>query len=117
MKAVLICGDRNWTDPKPIREWLSKLQDWGYDTLVEGECRGADVIARDEAKQMGFIIDSYPAQWDKYGKAAGGIRNKEMLDKGKPDLVVYFHEDLDRSKGTRNMVSQAMRAGIRVICG
>lgn len=41
-------------------------------------------------------------------------RNKEMLEKGKPDLVVAFHENLEKSKGTKNMIMQAKAKGVPI---
>ena len=66
---------------------------------------------------MGFRVESFPAKWDLYGRAAGPIRNQEMLDVGKPSLVVYFHSDLKDSKGTKDMVERATKSGIEVING
>lgn len=43
------------------------------------------------------------------------IRNKQMLDEGKPDLVLAFHTDIENSKGTKNMIYQAKKRGIKVI--
>jgi hypothetical protein len=56
----------------------------------------------------------YPAQWHKYGRAAGPIRNQQMLAEGKPDLVLAFHDDIDGSRGTKDMVNRARRAGVKV---
>ena len=64
---------------------------------------------------FGFAIIGFPAQWDKYGKSAGVIRNQQMLDEGKPDTVVYFHDNIERSKGTKDMVSRAKKAGLPVL--
>lgn len=115
MTKVLICGDRNYSDRDTIRAWLCKLQDWGYDTIIEGEARGADTLAREEGKRLGFTILPFPANWDKYHKAAGHIRNKEMLEVGKPKLVVAFHKNLSESKGTLNCINQAKELRINTI--
>jgi hypothetical protein len=77
---------------------------------IEGEAKGADSLARDVALELGFKVLSFPADWDKYHRAAGPIRNRQMLTEGKPDLVLAFHQDLTRSKGTKNMVTLARRA-------
>jgi hypothetical protein len=55
---------------------------------------------------------AFPAQWDTYGRAAGPIRNRQMLNEGRPDEVIAFHEHIDESKGTANMVKIAKAAGI-----
>lgn len=114
MKA-LICGDRNYVNKYLIREWLYKLRDWGYDTIIEGEARGADIIARNEAIKMGFIIERFPAQWEKYGRAAGSIRNRQMLTEGKPDFVLAFHNNIKNSRGTKDMLRQAEGVGVQTL--
>jgi len=113
-KTVLVCGDRNWTDKEAIKLCLTALRNQGYDTIIEGECRGADFLARIVAEELGYTVlnrDSttkgFPAQWNKFGRAAGPIRNQEMLDVGKPTLVVYFHPNLSQSRGTKDMVTRA----------
>lgn len=113
---VLISGDRNWTDHETIRSWLVKLQDWGYDTVIHGGARGADRIAGEEAKKMGFTVVEVKAEWGRYGKhgGAGPVRNRKMLDM-KPNLVVGFHPDIFTSKGTYNCLTEAQRRGIEII--
>lgn len=109
---ILICGDRNWSNIKIIDEYIKTLP---KDTvIIEGGCRGADAIAGFLAKKCGLKVEVYPANWTKYGKSAGPIRNREMLNKGKPDLVVAFHDDIDSSKGTKNMVWLAIEKGVEV---
>jgi hypothetical protein len=111
---VLACGDRYWTDKELIRSWLSKLQDFRFDVLIEGEARGADSIARDEGYQMGYEVNPFPADWTRYGRSAGPIRNRAMLDMH-PDLVMAFHDDLSKSKGTADTVREAVKRKIPVI--
>jgi hypothetical protein len=66
-------------------------------------------VAREPDRQ----IKPYPADWDKYGKAAGPIRNKQMLDEGNPEKVIAFR--FKNSRGTQNMINQAEKAGIKTI--
>ena len=117
MRAVLICGDRRWQNHEVVRAWLCKLQDWGYDTVVHGACRGADMIADEEARALGFDVRPFPAKWKLYGKAAGPVRNQQMLDEGQPEIVVYFHDDLATSAGTADMVKRAQQARVLVVAG
>jgi hypothetical protein len=90
-------------------------QDVAHFVLIEGGTQGADACA---AKWVASLVipavehRQYPADWDKYGKAAGPIRNAQMLREGKPNLVVAFTDDLTTSRGTRNMVEQAQKAGV-----
>lgn len=82
--------------------------------VIEGEARGADTIGREAADVLMIPVLRYPANWAQFGKAAGPRRNQEMLDKGKPDLVCAFHDDLKNSKGTKDMIRRARQAGIEV---
>ena len=75
---------------------------------------GADKIAGEIATVFGLKVIPYPANWSAYGKAAGCVRNQLMLDREHPDEVWAFHEDLENSKGTKDMVERAEQAGIKV---
>ncbi len=110
MTRVLICGDRDWAARAPIRRIIQRMQP--DDVLIEGEARGADSIARDCAIAARIEVDRYPALWAQYGRAAGPIRNQQMLKEGRPDIVVAFHAELDQSRGTKHMVSIAVKADI-----
>lgn len=106
---VLVCGSREFNDKELMEDVLEEL----YITcVIEGEARGADTLARKYAEGHGIPVDAFPAQWDVYGKAAGPIRNTQMLRIGKPELVVAFWDGW--SKGTRNMIKIAKQAGIAV---
>ena len=109
---ILVCGDRNWTNYDIIRKELYKYPEGTV--VIEGACRGADSIGGYIARQLGFGVAEYPAKWYEYGKRAGMIRNRQMLEEGKPDIVLAFHNNIKRSKGTKNMVEIAMAAGIPV---
>lgn len=113
---VIICGDRNWVDVEAIRSYLCYLQEWNYDTIITGGARGADTIAKNEAEKMDFHVITINADWAKYGKVAGPIRNRQMLDFN-PDLVIYFHDNLKSSLGTKNMVVLSLEKGVTVING
>lgn len=109
---VLVCGDRHWADADKIRQRLERLPE-GNVTVVEGMAPGADTLGRIEAEKLGLRVESFPANWGRYGRAAGPIRNQEMLDSS-PDLVLAFHSDLSQSKGTKDMVKRARAKGVEV---
>lgn len=75
--------------------------------VIHGDARGADRMARDAALRLGLILIAFPADWEYYGKGAGPIRNRQMIEEGTPDFVLAFHDDLASSKGTRDMISLA----------
>jgi hypothetical protein len=110
---VLVCGDRNWSDYEDIR---NVLRQFDKDTVViHGNCRGADKIAGVMAKSLGLKVKVYKANWGKYKKAAGPIRNTQMLKEGKPDVVLAFHSYIEGSTGTADMIDQSTDAGVFTI--
>lgn len=107
MKA-LVCGDRNWTNRQYLYRILDALHAHRkFSILIEGEAKGADRMARDWAIKNKVSVRKFPAMWMVYGKGAGVIRNQQMLDEGKPDIIIAFHNDISASTGTRDMVRRA----------
>lgn len=104
---VLVCGGRNYHDSNKVAEILGGILP---DLIITGGATGADQEARQWAAKLGAPICMFPAQWDRYGEAAGPIRNAWMLEFGKPDLVVAF----PGGRGTADMISKARKAGIEV---
>ena len=114
-KRILICGDRDYKDWMQVRKYLDTISRTAI--IIHGGAKGADSIAGNLATYLNMKVIKYPADWDKYGKAAGVLRNQQMLDEGHPDLVVYFHKDLENSKGTKDMVTRAVDNKIKTING
>lgn len=81
------------------------------EALIEGDAPGADRMAGKWASKNNIAPLEFPAKWTKYGRAAGPIRNKQMLDEGKPDFVIAF----PGNSGTANMIKQALKARIAVL--
>lgn len=107
---ILACGGRKFRDRYKVYKALNFLHaERGITSLIEGEAPGADTLSREWAEELGIPVQKVPADWDTYGKAAGAIRNKEML-KLKPDGVVAF----PGGNGTRDMINQSIKAGLRV---
>jgi hypothetical protein len=78
--------------------------------VIEGEQRGADLFAREWAEENGLEVRGYPADWKTYGKSAGFIRNKQMLEDGNPHAVIAF----PGGPGTKMMIDLARKEGIPV---
>lgn len=110
---LLICGDRNYGDADRILRHLRAHKD-SVEVVIHGAARGADTFAEKAAQQLGIPTLSFPAQWDVYGKRAGPLRNTQMLNDGKPTHVWAFHDNIAESKGTKNMIAQATKAGLPV---
>jgi hypothetical protein len=111
---VAFTGDRNWTDEETVKNVITDLPE---DTqFILGCAKGLDTIARNICEDLGrdYIVEY--AEWNKYGKAAGHIRNTKMLshlDIG--DKVYAFHPNIALSKGTKNCAKQANEKGLNVI--
>lgn len=113
--VVLISGDRHWgtylTEAVKLHDRLSQLPPGTI--VLHGAAKGADTLAGTFATALGLIVIPFPANWDTYGKSAGPIRNREMLD-CKPDLVIGFHRSIWTSKGTLDCLQEAAKRGIPV---
>lgn len=107
---LLICGDRNWNNISLIRAWVETHLP--IDVVIHGNARGADRLGAQVALELGIKVISFPAKWNEYGRAAGPIRNQQMLDEGNPDFIIAFHNDIRNSKGTKDMITRAQNHAI-----
>jgi len=97
--------DRLWSVLDELREQHGEL------LIVEGGATGADSLAREWAVATKSHVEQFKADWTRYGRSAGPIRNQRMLTDGAPDLVVAC----EGGKGTADMVRRARAAGIRIV--
>lgn len=132
---VLVCGSRSYNDTAQLTAVLQGIYEmeaigWltthaSHLTIVQGGARGADLMAYQWATtpgphpadkpgrdDMGVFTETYPADWNHWGKSAGYRRNIQMLDSG-VDLVVAFL-DREMTKGTGHTVTEAKRRGLPV---
>jgi hypothetical protein len=110
---IIVCGSRNWHDQQRIADRLGHVP--ADATIVHGGARGADSIAGEEAARLGLLVEPHYANWERYGRAAGPIRNREMADAGADLCIAFLQETPDApSRGTRNMIDQARERGIPV---
>jgi hypothetical protein len=89
---VLVCGGRDFTDQTFASGALDGI--WRargeFDLVIHGAARGADTLAQNWADEMGVCCLAFPAKWKEHGRGAGPIRNQQMMDEGKPDMVIAF---------------------------
>lgn len=104
---VIVCGGRDYADKEAITAELSMLPPGTV--VVHGGAPGTDSIAGEVAKALGLTVEAHPADWQRWGRAAGPRRNAEMLAMG-ADLVVAF----PGGRGTADMVRRAQAAGVPV---
>jgi len=110
---VLVTGARDWSDKTVITGVLEKFPP--NTVLIQGGAKGADILACQAARELGWTVITVNAEWAKYGRAAGPIRNQQMIDEHQPELVLAFHWNLEVSKGTKDMVNRALKAHIPVL--
>jgi hypothetical protein len=118
---VLVTGDRKWHDEHIVHATLSgfaTISEDAYDevfVVIQGGATGADEFARKWGANKADVEHiTVEADWERYGLAAGPIRNRKMIDEHEPEIVLAFHNDLALSKGTRDCVKYAREKGIRV---
>lgn len=128
MKRILVCGGRDFADDRRLRLVLDQfVRRYGPVLVIHGAARGADTLADRWARDRGFKAIPFPARWhdlsqpgrrirrDRAGRDydanAGLRRNVQMLNEGKPDIVIAF----PGGAGTAHMVDRAKHQGFLVI--
>lgn len=112
---VLVYGGRDFKETNEARAFFwdtllfYDLVGTSWSTIISGGARGADKFGEMLGAMHGLKVEVYPADWDKYKKAAGHIRNQQMLDSG-VDLAVQF----PGGKGTADMRRRLDKAGVKV---
>lgn len=109
---VLVYGGRDFTNELLANQALDELHAvYGFSVVIDGVARGADTLAYQWAKSRGILSQRFPAEWGRYGKAAGPIRNQQMIDEGKPEMGIAF----PGGNGTTDMTRRLLKQGIHVI--
>ncbi len=100
---VAIVGSRNYPELDKVREYVRSLPNGS--TVVSGGAKGVDKTAEDAAKECGLGVISLKPDWKKYGRGAGIVRNKQIVETA--DEVVAFWDG--KSRGTMNTVDTAKK--------
>ena len=111
IKRIVVAGCRDYNNYDEAKEYIDicieKIRDEDEIIFVSGACRGADQLGERYAEENGFSIERYPAQWSRYGKSAGVIRNREMAEVR--DYIICFWDG--KSKETKLMIDIAKDMG------
>ncbi len=111
---VIIAGKRDFNDFGRLCRYcdnILKVYKKSFDiiTIISGNALGTDRMGEEYAKLRGYNLMIFPAEWFKYGRRAGIIRNAQMADyatsNGVEGILIAFWNGL--SKGTGNMIEQA----------
>lgn len=108
MKTI-IAGSRSITDINVVMQAILAVN-FPITEVVSGTCRGVDRLGEAYAVSQGIKISRFPADWKKYPKAAGAIRNKEMAEYADALIAVWD----GKSKGTLDMIKQAGKHGLKI---
>lgn len=109
---VIVCGGRNFGDKNLCFEMLNLyLGKYKNPEIVSGNTKGADSFGEEYAKEHGLKVTVFKPNWKQYGRAAGPIRNREMLLYALEESAVIIAFWDGQSKGTMNMIDQARKAG------
>lgn len=116
-RRIIVAGGVHFNDYKALANTLDeyfKCVSKDEIEIISGHARGADSLGERYAQEHDIKCTVFPADWKKYGRAAGPIRNKKMLEyamEQQAGLVAFWNGE---SKGTKNMISIAEKAGIEV---
>lgn len=109
MKTI-IAGGRDFDNYNLLREKCDELIESNLTEIVSGRAKGADTLGERYAKERGYDVKLFPADWKTHGRKAGHIRNKQMADYG--EMLIAFWDG--KSSGTKNMIENANKLGLIV---
>jgi len=108
---VVIAGGRTFNDYELLKTKCDEiLKDFNDIEIVSGTAKGADRMGEQYAKEMGYGLKLFPADWNKYGKSAGYRRNEQMADYA--DMLIAFWDG--ESKGTKHMIDYSNKNKLNV---
>ena len=108
---VIVCGGRHYKDAMALNAALDRFHaQHAISCVIQGGASGADRLAYMWAAMRGIIVHNVPADWKKHGKAAGPIRNQQMIDLFWPAALIAF----PGGRGTADMIQRAKAAELPV---
>lgn len=113
MEKIAIVGSRDFNRASDIIRFIDSLS---IDTIIVSGCAdGADAIALRYGRRMGHEVEKKVADWKRYGRGAGPIRNREIVTSGISVLHVFLVAGRLAGRGSSDCIAQAYRLGIPVI--
>ena len=109
---LIIAGGRDFNSLDLLTERMDFLlkETTEQVVIISGTAAGADRVGEQYAADKGYLVERYPAQWDKFGKSAGYKRNQQMADQA--DAVVVFWNG--KSYGSKHMIDIAKKMGLNL---
>lgn len=117
MFKVIIAGSREFDNYDMLKEKCDKIlsrkvNDGEEIIIVSGTAKGADMLGEKYAEEKGYKVERYPANWNKYGKRAGYLRNKKMAEVS--NACIVFLNSKAENKGSKMMISIAKEENLLV---
>jgi hypothetical protein len=101
MLKIIVAGSRSFNNYELLKERLNfYIGSHEEVEIVSGTARGADRLGERYARGKRFVVKRFPANWEKYGKRAGYLRNEEMA-RYASHAVIFWDGS---SRGTENMI-------------
>lgn len=116
MNKIIIAGTRTFADYNLLRKTMCGMFGGippSQIEIISGHCpTGADRLGEMFAVRNKIRLVLFPADWEKYGRAAGPVRNRQMAEYAAPDghCVIFWDGE---SRGSRSMAAEAKKAGLR----
>lgn|SRR3990167_8714384 len=109
---LAVAGYRDYHDREKVFQLLDLFRETNLvEEIITGDARGVDSLARDYARINNIKLTVFTAQWNKYGKRAGPLRNQEIIDNS-DFLIAFVHMN---SIGTLDTIAKAKNKGINII--
>ena len=106
---IVIAGCRYYNNYYEAKEYIDfcirEIKKNNTIVILSGGCKGADMLGERYAKENGYKLERFFADWNKYGKSAGPIRNEQMAIDA--DYIICFWDF--KSKGTKSMIEYAKK--------
>lgn len=95
---VSVTGSRTISDYNWFANKLEEsLKDYKVTKFISGGARGVDTLIKIYCNRNNKELEEILPDWDKYGKKAGFVRNKEIIDKSDFNLIFWD----GKSKGSK----------------
>ena len=116
---IVIAGGRDFNNYELLKSTAETVIDTNKHndeqiTIVSGVAKGADTLGEQFAKEFGYNLKRFPADWDKIGKYAGYFRNEEMAKFASEEdngMLIAFWDT--QSRGTKHMIDMAKKYNLR----
>ena len=106
---VAVVGSRSFNDYEKLKQTLDQTPD--ITGIISGGAKGADSLAEQWAREKGIETVVYKPDWAKYGRGAGVVRNRLIIEDC--DYCIAFWDG--ESKGTKSSIDHCKKLNKRLL--